>query len=356
MADGSDAIPPHRQRFPRNSWYIAAAGVEVGEAPLARTINGEAMVLFRTGEGVAALRDACPHKGYPLSEGRVIGDAIRCGYHGIQFGRSGRCVHIPSQSALPSAMQVRAYPVREKGLFIWVWTGDPALADAAAIPEFGFEDRPDFERQLTFSMEVKSNAQFLLENVLDHTHFSYLHAGGFVNDPDEGAGGGGFARGPLPVERGGRTICVWRAFEDMLPTESMTVIFGVPGGRPLKRRLETRAWPSSAYLVTWDRFWDDRGELVSEAIGSGCVTPMDEDHCLHIAAWSSSYAHHPDLKQSIHDIILEDVVAVQKVHRHFCHNGDSAEVTLNADKASILSRRMVADAANRELSRALENG
>ena len=40
------------------------------------------IAVFRTGDGqVFALRDACPHKGGPLSQGIVHGNAVTCPLH-----------------------------------------------------------------------------------------------------------------------------------------------------------------------------------------------------------------------------------------------------------------------------------
>ncbi len=56
-------------------------------------------MLYRTSTGaVAALEDACPHRLTPLSMGRLKGDAIECGYHGMTFDCRGQCVRIPGQS------------------------------------------------------------------------------------------------------------------------------------------------------------------------------------------------------------------------------------------------------------------
>ena len=60
-------------KFPRNHWYAAAWGSEIGEAPLGRRFLGEPVVLFRDGEGrIAALEDRCPHRLVPLSMGSVV--------------------------------------------------------------------------------------------------------------------------------------------------------------------------------------------------------------------------------------------------------------------------------------------
>jgi nitrite reductase (NADH) small subunit len=44
---------------------------------------GGDIAIFRTGDGgVFALRDACPHKGGPLSQGIVHGRSVTCPLHG----------------------------------------------------------------------------------------------------------------------------------------------------------------------------------------------------------------------------------------------------------------------------------
>lgn len=46
---------------------------------------GGMVAIFRTGDGrVFALRDACPHKGGPLSQGIVHGHAVTCPLHNWQ--------------------------------------------------------------------------------------------------------------------------------------------------------------------------------------------------------------------------------------------------------------------------------
>jgi phenylpropionate dioxygenase-like ring-hydroxylating dioxygenase large terminal subunit len=85
--------------FIRNAWYVAAWADEIGDAPLARRICNEPVVLFRDKEGhAAALLDICCHRGAPLHMGMVIEEGLQCGYHGLVFDRSGACVHVPGQT------------------------------------------------------------------------------------------------------------------------------------------------------------------------------------------------------------------------------------------------------------------
>lgn len=47
---------------------------------------GDRMVgVFLNGESVVAYEDLCPHRGGPLTEGDVVGNEIRCPWHGSKF-------------------------------------------------------------------------------------------------------------------------------------------------------------------------------------------------------------------------------------------------------------------------------
>src|SRR5687767_12099546 len=97
----------------RNSWYVAAWGEDVKHGQLfARTIVGEPLVFLRTKTGaVAALADRCPHRGMPLSLGRITeADRLVCGYHGLAFDPAGLCVNVPGQpEASTRGICVRTY-------------------------------------------------------------------------------------------------------------------------------------------------------------------------------------------------------------------------------------------------------
>ncbi|WP_309644836.1 nitrite reductase small subunit NirD [Phenylobacterium sp.] len=60
----------------------AVTDIPVRGARRVPTPQGD-VAIFRTGDGgVFALRDACPHKGGPLSQGIVHGRAVACPLHG----------------------------------------------------------------------------------------------------------------------------------------------------------------------------------------------------------------------------------------------------------------------------------
>ncbi len=162
--------------YPRNCWWMAARSEEIGRQPLGRWLLGDPVVLYRRESGgIVALEDRCPHRWAPLSRGRVAGDELVCGYHGFRYGADGRCTRIPSQSAVPAGMRVRSYPVEERGPIVWIWMGDPARRDEVQVPELPFATDPGWTRIGDY-IDLQANYFLLQENVLDLTHFAFVHA------------------------------------------------------------------------------------------------------------------------------------------------------------------------------------
>jgi len=118
----------------RNAWYPVCRANALDEGLFAQQVLGERIVFFRKSDGnVAALEDLCPHRFLPLSKGRRCGDAIECGYHGLVFEADGRCSRIPGQPVVPSSAKVRSYPTGESMGLIWIWMGEPPIADPSRL-------------------------------------------------------------------------------------------------------------------------------------------------------------------------------------------------------------------------------
>src|SRR6478609_2572320 len=85
----------------KNLWYFAFHNSRLKSGKLvSKQILGENIVFGRDENGKAfALRDNCPHRGVPLSEGWFDGQTIQCCYHGWEFGTNGVCKNIPAVAA-----------------------------------------------------------------------------------------------------------------------------------------------------------------------------------------------------------------------------------------------------------------
>ena len=160
--------------FISNTWYAAAwsGEVEAGK-PLALTIADQPIVLYRGADGRAvALEDRCSHRCAPLSKGRVEGDALRCWYHGLLFSSAGKCLEMPGQDTAPG-FDIRAYPVVERHECVWLWTGNPALADPALVPAGKLTENGIPFR--TGVLNFDSDYQLINDNLCDFSHVAYVH-------------------------------------------------------------------------------------------------------------------------------------------------------------------------------------
>jgi phenylpropionate dioxygenase-like ring-hydroxylating dioxygenase large terminal subunit len=162
----------------KNAWYVAAWSDELGDALMTRTICAEPVLLYRKENGDAvAIGNLCPHRFAPLHMGKKIGDTVQCGYHGMVYGESGKCVLNPHHGGVISpAMKVAAYPVREQNGAIWVWMGEPDAADPALMPDFSCYSAPGF-KTIRGMLDVAANYELITDNLLDLTHADFLHEG-----------------------------------------------------------------------------------------------------------------------------------------------------------------------------------
>jgi phenylpropionate dioxygenase-like ring-hydroxylating dioxygenase large terminal subunit len=169
--------------FLKDYWYAAAWATEIGQKLTGRVVLNEPVVFFRKKDGTpVALEDRCAHRRAPLSLGHLIDDQVQCVYHGLVYDCTGKCVRVPGQKQVSETFGVRQYPVRERHKFIWIWMGDPALADDSKIPAFTLLDDPSWATCADY-FHVPANYMLIVDNLCDLSHVAYLHAGYTGNEP-----------------------------------------------------------------------------------------------------------------------------------------------------------------------------
>src|ERR1700730_15913575 len=136
-----EALPNSEAGFLWDFWYPALCSSEIrGQMPSTATLLQLPLVLGRTSDGRAfAMRNACPHRGIPLSYGRFDGQAVECSYHGWKFDAcSGRCLEIPSLASKDKLRVDRIfaghYPCVEHDGYVWVYITAPGTRTPENVP------------------------------------------------------------------------------------------------------------------------------------------------------------------------------------------------------------------------------
>ena len=209
------------QPYPFEQWWVAARSTELGRALLARTFLDQPVVMYRTSSGEAvALAGLCPHRLFPLAKGRLVGDALECGYHGFRYDGTGRCVHIPTQPEVKGRMGVRSFPLRERGGLAWIWMGDPERAEATPLPaiESTGVGAAGWATEYHPLATVRARYTLLIENLMDLSHISYIHA-------DTIPGGEAVAGLPYEIEEGEASLNLRRVARGMSPNPYLRLLF-----------------------------------------------------------------------------------------------------------------------------------
>lgn len=180
------AVPPPGLVQP-DAWFIACTSAQLRRAPLAVTVQGRPLVLFRARGGApTALTDRCPHRNVPLSMGAVRAGELECAYHGWRFDGAGQCVAVPGlvdgELSLKSRCAER-FAAREVDGFIWVYA-TPGVDEPKEGP-FRFPHL-DEGRYSTVRREfrVEASLHAAIENTLDVPHTAFLH-GGLFRTPEK---------------------------------------------------------------------------------------------------------------------------------------------------------------------------
>jgi vanillate O-demethylase monooxygenase subunit len=332
--------------FLKNAWYVAAMPHELEGRPLGRKVCNEAMVLYRGPEGrVAALEDFCPHRGAPLSLGRVCEGRLVCGYHGLEMGCDGRTVAMPKQR-VRGFPAIRAYPVEERHGFIWVWPGDAAQADPALIPDLPWSGNPEWAYGGGL-YHIACDYRLMIDNLMDLTHETYVHADSIGQKEIDEA---------TPTTRVGDGEVVTSRFMENIsapPFWRMAMrAHGLPEDQPVDRWQICRFTPPSHVMIEVGVALAGRGGYEADpsvkvsSIVVDFLTPETETSMHYF--WGMARRFRPDdaaLTDAIRNgqakIFAEDLEMLERQQKNLQHWPDRRLLALDIDAGGVQSRKMI---------------
>jgi phenylpropionate dioxygenase-like ring-hydroxylating dioxygenase large terminal subunit len=342
--------------FPLNAWYAAAYDVEVARKLLARTICNQKLVMFRRTDGqVAVLEDACWHRLLPLSMGRLDGDELTCGYHGLVYNTQGRCTHMPSQETINPSACVRSFPAVEKHRFVWVWPGDPAKADPALVPDLHWNDDPQWAGDGKL-ITVQCDYRLVIDNLMDLTHETFVHGSSI--------GQRAVAEAPFVATHGDRTATVTRWMESIdAPPFWASQIKQARGYEGLVDRWQIIRFEAPATVCIdvgvaeagtgavppggnqGDPRVSDRSQGVNGFV-LNTVTPETDKTCHYFWAFARNYCLGEQrlthqLREGVASIFREDEVVLEAQQKAIDEHPDHQFYNLNIDAGSMWARRLI---------------
>ncbi len=142
-------------------WYVVAPSTALRGRSITRSVGGQEVVLWRTGDGVVAGPGSCPHLGALLDDCEVFGDALHCRWHGLAIPPEGAAGWSP-------------YAAHDDGVLLWVRLATQG-EETRPLPRI--TTRPDPGRSLAAVIEVPGTCEprDVIANRLDPWHGSWFH-------------------------------------------------------------------------------------------------------------------------------------------------------------------------------------
>ena len=339
--------------FPTNAWYVACTPNEIDDGPLGRQICGQRIVFFRGPESrVAAVEDWCPHRGAPLSLGRVVEGRLVCGYHGLEMGADGKPVAMPLQRVrgFPS---IRTFPVVERHGFVWVWPGDSAQADPATIHHCAWAGHPEWAYGGGL-YHGKCDYRLMIDNLMDLTHETYVYAGSIGQKEIDEA--------PPATTTDGDEVVTRRLMENVMPPPFWRMALRgnhLADDVPVDRWQICRFTPPSHVMIevgvahAGNGGYDADPKYKASSIVVDFLTPESATSMWYF--WGMARNFNPTdkaLTASIREgqgrIFAEDLQMLESQQRNLLAHPERTLLKLNIDAGGVQSRRVLERIVARE--------
>ncbi len=163
------------------AWFPVISVSEISDKkPFPINICYDEYVVWKSGDSWSIVKDVCPHKLAPLSQGRINeNNNIECPYHGQEFNGNGKCVKIPqleSGKEPPQSNCVKAIKTHLFNDVLWGFFECKENQKDSVLPEEYYPilktlKDPFFIRDLPYSVDMA------LDNFMDPAHVPFAHHG-----------------------------------------------------------------------------------------------------------------------------------------------------------------------------------
>ena len=295
------------------------------------------IVIYRDADGnVGALKTGAVI-GAPLTHGSVTDVGLRWlsrAYlrHKGQLCRNSQPENIPAQA------NVQHFPLVERNQILWIWMGDPALADESLIVDYPYHDDPVKWPHRKAMFQIKSNYMLMIDNLMDLTHLGYVHGRTIGGNPLQHVGADMDSH---KTEKGAYFIR-WMLEHDPPPTYQK-------GGQFTARSIVGRiriCWTQHRVAVVRHR--RRRGpKRIAKRMDSICVfcTRLRRKRKPFHYFWSTANGYRqddPNATQEMYDEIyptfIEDKVIMEAQQERINLNPDRDLVEIHADSVLALAR------------------
>jgi len=265
-------------------------------------------------------------------------------YHGLVFDVTGRCVMIPGQKMIPQDAKVRSYPTVERDQLVWLWMGDPTLADPAKIVDFPYHNDPAHWPNKHAVYAINGNYMLMVDNLMDLTHLGYLHARTVGGNP------GAHVEANMKTVRTPTGLKFTRWMRNSLPPPSYVKAAGFKGRVDRCQEFEFVApntvlqWTGAtdASIATDNPQRDFRFQF---RLFHG-LTPETETSCFYFWSAANGYRQNDpeateQLYREIAPTFLEDKEMVEAQQKRLDELGEQGLVDIASDANRTQMRRMV---------------
>ncbi len=155
-------------------WVPVYEYSKLGSEPKEVNYLGSSIVIYKKSDGtVAALENKCPHRGVPLSQGKVVNDCIRCGFHHFCFNEHGentsRPTYFQDSDKHPKSI---SFSVAIQAGLVWI---TPAKNAPDRKPCDETANAGENIEWFTDTVEVEGDFRVWMDHFLDPAHCLFTH-------------------------------------------------------------------------------------------------------------------------------------------------------------------------------------